>query len=385
MNLESNFTGWEDPTTTEDFFSILQEQESNSIEDTIEEKENEVITEEDNDKISINDDDQIDLFSQTTVQETDESLEIEEESDENEEEIDNQSGSIQALQYLKSIGKVDFELEEGTELDNDLADNLIQDGIDKVVEESISDMMGNLPEALKQINRFVLDGGDFNEIISHMQNSNQGINTDMDIEDEKNQELFLTTALLNEGYESDEISAQIAYFKDSGDLAKIAKKRFARFTQEQKKQKEALLQEQRERAKVQKESQRQAKRTASDFINTNEGIGYIKFNRDHKRNLSSYMVDKTERLDNGNYISKLQKALYIDLPKNEKAMMQISVLLQNMNEDGTFNFDSIVETGNTELTRKIKKGVRRTNDTSKPFVSKNSKRKTRQKALADYF
>ena len=95
------------------------------------------------------------------------------------------------------------------------------------------------------------------------------------------------------------------------------------------------------------------------------------------------MNDKVVKLNNGNTITTMQKELFIDLPKNEKALIQLATLLRNRNEDGTFNFESIIKKAATEVSRTVKENIRR-NKSSIP-ASTTSKNKQSEKSLADYF
>ena len=69
---------------------------------------------------------------------------------------------------------------------------------------------------------------------------------------------------------------------------------------------------------AEKKAIKEAKARVSTFVNTNEEIEGIRFTKEDKKVLASYMNDKVVKLNNGNTITTMQKELFIDLPKNEK-------------------------------------------------------------------
>ena len=94
------------------------------------------------------------------------------------------------------------------------------------------------------------------------------------------------------------------------------------------------------------------------------------------------MNDRAVALQNGAEITEMQKELFYELPKNETAMIQLAILLRNRNEDGTFNFESIINKTKTKLTKDIKDNVRRGNSGLPGSAQKKSRT---DKSLAAYF
>ena len=144
-----------------------------------------------------------------------------------------------------------------------------------------------------------------------------------------------------------------------------------------------MLIQQEQAKEAEKKAIKEAKARVSTFVNTNEEIEGIRFTKEDKKVLASYMNDKVVKLNNGNTITTMQKELFIDLPKNEKALIQLATLLRNRNEDGTFNFESIIKKAATEVSRTVKENIRR-NKSSIP-ASTTSKNKQSEQSLADYF
>ena len=118
-------------------------------------------------------------------------------------------------------------------------------------------------------------------------------------------------------------------------------------------------------------------------MNESQGLNGVSFSKEDKKELPSYMNDRTVKLQNGTVITQMQKELFYDLPRNEKALIQLATLLKNRNDDGTFNFDSIVKSTKTKVTQEVRQEIRR-NKSSIPG-SLTSKSNEANKSLAEYF
>ena len=372
------FDGWEELSSETDFFAVQQPEDVKTDAKSVIEKISSEEEEEEDKNRNPEGGVEKDLFQ-------------EEESIENQERINNeeddedepQTGSnITILNSLKEKGLIDFELEEGEELTDDLADELIEDKWEESVDKKVKHLLTNLPEKARNLIQYAIDGGDVDDYIDAL-TSDTGLPLDVSLEKEENQILVLKHLLRLEDKDDEEIETEIDYLKDSGKLKTISEKKFNKYKSEiQEKEKELLIQQ--EQAKeAEKKAIKEAKARVSTFVNTNEEIEGIRFTKEDKIVLASYMNDKVVKLNNGNTITTMQKELFIDLPKNEKALIQLATLLRNRNEDGTFNFESIIKKAATEVSRTVKENIRR-NKSSIP-ASTTSKNKQSEKSLADYF
>ena len=374
------FEGWEEAQTTEDFFSALDN--NTEIGTSAEEIIDKVIEEEENTPDKNKPKVEASLFDDEDIEnEGGESFEEDEEEDDNKNTPT--TASISLLNSLKERGLLEYDLEEGVELTEELADELIEDRFEETIDERIKDKLSALPEDAQEAIQFVLQGGSFSEYIRRI-TSDSGVNLseDIDLESEENQILVLQEILGQEEDDEEFIEAQIETLKDNGKLKAFAEKKFAKWLTETKAKKTALLQEQAAKKLEAKNSIKESKRKVIEVLNKSEDIGGLQPSKEDKKEVASYMNDRSVALQNGAEITEMQKELFYELPKNETAMIQLAILLRNRNEDGTFNFESIINKTKTKLTKDIKDNVRRGNSGLPGSAQKKSRT---DKSLAAYF
>lgn len=310
----------------------------------------------------------------------------EQENDGEEEESD--VSNISALTILKNRGLVEYELEEGEELTEERAEELIEDKFEDQIDKRVEDLFSNMPDVVKQINKFVLKGGDINEFFNNIKNSStqNSLTEDIDLEQESNQELVLRTLLSEEGeYDEEYIEGQIEWLKDSGKLKAFSEKKFEKWKEAQKNLIKLKLKKQEDFYEAQKKATREAKKRVNDYFKNNKNIGGLTYSKEDAKNTSSFINDKSIKLQNGNNITEMQKVMFYDLPKSEVAMMQLAVLLQNRNEDGSFNFEPFLNAAETKATRNLKQNIRRNSNNTPNNSTSTSSNKRTNKSLADFF
>lgn len=373
------FEGWEEAQTTEDFFSALDDniEIGTSAEEIIDKviEEEEIVIDKNKPKAEAS------LFDDEDIENGGG------ESFEEDEEDDNKNNSatanISLLNSLKERGLLEYELEEGVELTEELADELIEDRFEETIDERIKDKLSALPEDAQEAIQFVLQGGSFNDYIKTI-TSESGLNLseDMDLESEENQILVLQEILGQEEDDDEFIESQIEALKDNGKLKIFAEKKFAKWLTETKAKKTALLEAQAAKKIEAKNVIRESKRKVTEVLTKSEDIGGLQPSKEDKKEVASYMNDRAVALQNGAEITEMQKELFYELPKNETAMIQLAILLRNRNEDGTFNFESIINKTKTKLAKDIKDNVRRGNSGLPGSAQKKSRT---DKSLAAYF
>jgi len=183
--------------------------------------------------------------------------------------------------------------------------------------------------------------------------------------------------------DEEEFVTEIEFLKDSGKLKTMSEKKFNKWKKEEEDNRKELVKQQEEAKELEKKNIREAKTKISNILNESQEINGVVFSKEDKKVLPSYMNDKIVKLNNGTVITQMQKELFYDLPKNEKALLQLATLLKNRNEDGTFNFNSIVKSTETKITDKVRDNIRR-NKSSIPGSS-TSKGSKQTKSIADYF
>lgn len=322
---------------------------------------------------------EVDLFGEDTVNTKPEGSEEEEEEDTTSA-IDNPNTFI--LNKLKEKGLIDFELEENEELTEELAEELLVDKFDESVENKVAELMTELPDEKKQAVQFLLKGGNLSDLANAFSND-ASIDLNVDLEKEEVQLSVLKKLLKLEDKDDEEIEAEIEFLKDSGKLKTMTEKKFNKYKKEVEEDQKEFLDSQETAKEEEKKAIKLAKGKIASFLTENEAVNGIKFSKDDKKILPSYMNDKSIKLQNGSFITQMQKELFYDLPKNQEALIQLATLLKNRNEDGSFNFESIVKDTRTKVTREVKQNVRRDN-TSIPGNS-TIKGKESNKSLSDYF
>lgn len=387
-----SFNGWDNLSTDDDFFSDVEENTGkddtsaasvlDEINKDVDETETDKGDDKDKGKKPAKKDE--DLFAMTN----DDNPDVE--GDEEEEEEDDDKGAkttsinISTLNHLKEKGLVDFELKEGEELTDELASEILEDKYEESIESGIKDLFEELPEIVRNINKFAMKGGNVEQLFGSLaQNTPEGIDPEMDLESEANQELVVRSMMALDDETDEEIEAQVSYLKDSGKLKVIAERKFEKWKENRKKfiADEAKKQEQAQIA--QKQKLRENKREMSTFLTETEDIGGLAFSKEDKKALPSYMNDRSVKLQNGNSITAMQHDLFNEVFKNKEASIQLAALLRNRNEDGTFNFDSVKEAAQTELTQEVRDNVRRSRS-SIPNGS-GTKRTPKKRSIADYF
>ncbi len=383
MKIEDNnlngFGGWHDNAEEVDFFSEPQEidQTSTDVKSVI-------------DEITKEDDEVIDPKNPTTVVDKEEDLftGMAVNQDEHVDEDEDDTTSVEApnlfiLNKLKEKGFIDFELEEGQELTDEEAEELIEEKFDESVDNKVKELMTELPDDKKQAVQFLIKGGSLNDLISAYSTPNS-INIDVDLEKEENQISTLKKLLALEGNDDEEIEAQLEYLKDSGKLKLITEKKFAKYKTDYEGNQKEILKSQEEAKEKEKVDIKEAKTKVATFLNTNAEVNGIKFSLTDKKELPSYMSEKTVKLMNGTKITQMQADLFYNIPKNEVALIQLATLLKNRNEDGSLNFDSITKSTTTKVAQEVRDNVRR-KKSSIPGSSLSKNNNGQTKALADYF
>ena len=288
---------------------------------------------------------------------------------------------ITSTKFLIEKGILDFELEEGEELNEDIALELLEEGFEKGVENRIEDLLQGLPNELQALNKYVLSGGDMNEFLVKMSTigKSSGISSTLDMSSEANQELVIKQMYQDEGMDDDFIEAQIETLRDTGKLETFARKRFEKWKEQDKdnSQKEAKKQE--EYARQQREKARQYYSNLKNTVSKEEFEG-IKLSPKDKTEIPSYMTERKVKLENGNVVTPFNQGL-MEVLQNEKASIQLAKMLRDRKNDGTFDFSHIEKVATTKVAREVKNNIRRNKDIPRKSVETNSQ----SKSLADYF
>ena len=290
------------------------------------------------------------------------------------------NSTIAAAQLLMDKGIVDFELEEGEELDEETALELLEEGFESGVENRISELLGGLPNELQALNKYVLNGGDINDFLSKMNTlgASTGITATLDISVEKNQELVVRQMYKDDGMDDDFIDTQLESLKDTGKLGAFARKRFEKWKEQDSKVSQQAAKQQEEQAKAQREKARQYYSSLKTAV-TGEFEG-IKLSAKDKVEIPGFMTDRNIKLSNGAVVTPFNQNL-MEVLQNETASIQLAKLLKDRKKDGTFDFSQLEKVAATKVTKEIKDNIRRNKETPR----KSTEVSTQSRSLADYF
>jgi len=321
-----------------------------------------------------------DLFKKEEVVITEE--EEEEEEEEAGEPEGEPSSALSTLKNLKEKGYIDYELEEGETLTEQKAEELIEDSFDNMFEERIEELFANVPEVVKQMNKYVLQGGDINAFLDQVATQKStGISVGMDLTDEANQELVVRNGLKDEGYDDEYIAANIEFLKDSKRMESVAEKQYSKWTKEYKVKQAEILESTKNAEKEAKAQRRELKNKVVSFLDETETVEGFAVTRQDKKELPTYMSDRTIQLENGNQVTGMQKDLMRVL-NSPTGSIQIAKLLKNANADGVLSFEEIKQHTESKVTEKVRDNVRRN---KKSVISGAGGVRKSKKPLASYF
>jgi len=289
--------------------------------------------------------------------------------------------NVAVLNYMVENGLIEeFELEEGEELTEDLAAEYLEDTNDALFNDKITKIFEEMPAQLRELNSFVIKGGDMNTYLAKISEQNkEGIPSGLDMTAEANQVLVMTKKYSKDGHDSEYITAQIEFLKDSNNLEKLSSKEYLKSEEVKLAERAAVVKSQEASLLKQKTERRAIKAKVSNFLAETEEIEGFKVTKVDKRILPNYMSDRSIALDNGNSITAMQKDLMRVL-NSEVGSVQIAKLLRAANENGELNFKEIADKAKTTVTQQVRDNIRRKRKSVSPAPTPNNKIR-----LADHF
>ena len=258
---------------------------------------------------------------------------------------------------------MEAEGDEAVEVTQDLLAERIEQSIEKRFEESIK----GLPGELKNIIKFVSNGGNFYDIISNYA-SNENLDPDVDMTDEVNQERVLRAILEEEGKDDELIDSQIEFYKDSGKLENIANKYFDKWKENREKEVEAQVEQQRLAKQQAAQNQKVFKKELTTFISESENVKGLSINKKDVEELPDYISNTTVKLQDGRQITPFYRDLFEAFKDKEKV-----VILAKLVKNG-FDFGDIKKEVSTKQAREIKNELQRQNKNQPKEAHKTQKR-----------
>jgi hypothetical protein len=281
------------------------------------------------------------------------------------------------LAFLKERGLVDYELEEGQELSDDDADNLLEDSWEKSVEAEVEATIKDLPDELKQLIKFASKGGDVGELLGKMvQHATSGINKNSDIGNEDVQILAVTMDLRNQGYDQEYINDQIEFLKEKDKLEGIAKKSFDKIVAEQETETAGQVQRQKDAVEYRKKQAREYKTNITTHINSLEEMGGLPISKQDKTILPTYISEPTVELQDGRFVSEMQADLFKVMADKDKIVLLAKLLKTD------FDFSAIERKKQSQAARGIKDEIQRADKTQR-ISNSGGGQKPNKKAIWD--
>lgn len=359
---------WDEPVPGVDFFSEVGTQEPEKKEEGKSEEE---------DKPEDKTEETVDLFGETSKeQESTEEVDRKEE-----EEIDKPNNekisNLGVANFLKEKGIIDFELEEGEELDELDAEQLIEDSYEEAVERRLGETISELPDSVKNLVKFVSKGGDPDEYFAQMSAvSSEGISKNLDITNEDNQVKFMKFQLKQDGFDDEYIDFQIETMKDSGRLESMSSKAFTKWKKEQDEKDSSLLERQKEAIEKQRQAQLKYRRDLGQKLSETESINNLKFSKQDIKELPDYISTANVTLEDGRKISPFYRDLF-EYVKDPEKVLVIAKLIK-----GGLDFKDIEKNVITKQTKEVKQDLQRQKDNKRINSAEGS---SQPKRLADYF
>lgn len=388
--VDNLFEGWEEPTD-DNFFGgddvLVDKSVDNKVDvdvDVIDNDDDETQSKKDLDNsIKVIDDEDTPETKKAAKdkKQLDDILNFDNDDDGEEEEevIDKtkESKTVATLNDLKERGLLDYELEEGEELTDERAQELIDDGYENNLNDKIGKMLEDLPPVTRDLVKYALNGGNESEFLKKLStNKSVGLSEDLDMDNEDNQKLVMSTDLKNQGYDDEYIEAQIDYLKDSGKLKSISAKAFTKVTEAEKAQRTSDVKAAEANKTALKEKKRVYRKDLDTYLSSLENVKGINLSKSDQKDLGSYMTDQIVDTGNGR-ATAFQKGLLDALQDKENSVLLAKLVKSN------FDFSSIERNATSKKSKDIKKDVRRTGE--KKTSTSGSSQKSKSKSLAEFF
>ncbi len=364
-----DFLDFQDAESEDDFFNeeeeVIEEDPKKREEEEDKEPEKKTKTE-------------VDDFFTSEDDDSEGGSDSEEDGPEEEEEEESNKDML-VFNFLKEKGLVD--IGEDEEVTEENVQEYLEDSLEDMYSAKIDEVFEDMPPILKQINKFVVNGGNIEDFLNKVGSQNNSeLSPDLDLENVDNLETIAKYALKKDGHDDEYIKAQIQFLKDSDNLEKYSTKFYSKWTEERETEREAYLKSIEENKKQEKIERRSLKRKVAQQLSDsiNETIGGFNISSKDVKSLPDYMVERTVSVGENRAVTPMQNDL-MRILNNPVGAVQIAKLLKTANEDGELNFDEFIENVRTKSVRKIK------DDLSNNKTSKTKTRTSKRRNLADYY
>lgn len=261
------------------------------------------------------------------------------------------------INSLKKRGLIEFKLEEGEELTEERAEEILEDSFENMFEDRLEELFSGVPKVVKDLNKFVINGGDPNTFLQQVANNNSAsIKRGMDLQDKENAKAVISEGLAAQGYDQEYISSQLEFLETKDLLERDAKIHYKKWEVEKDAEETAVLESEAAAKNKEKTQRRALKNKVVDFLSETKEIEGYKISKEDKKVLPNYMSDRTVQLENGAYVTGLQKDL-MKVLNSPTGSIQMAKLLRSATEQGELNFEDIGRNVRTNVTQEVRENV----------------------------
>lgn len=352
-------------------FPLWDEESEESVDETIEDKNNESITkepltdkdflnlidddddriEENKDKKSDKDSDNKDTKDEELSDDSDKENEDENESEDTSSESDDESEEEPNLlnllvKDLKDNGILnnEFEVSEDEELTGDKLLEFVDAEVNKRVEDEFSNFASDLDEEAKSFINFKRNGGSTVDFLKlYIKDTELPVT---DVESPEHQEEFLRYYLKEEEeMDYDEIEEELELYKERNQLEKKANKAFSKVNSRIEQEKKEALEKQNELKKLDEEGKKKFVGSLVDTIKSKDSIQDFTINSDDKKTLIDFIVKPSVKLGDRK-VPEIQAKIN-DIYKDPEKLLLFAKLVKN-----DFDISDIVKKVETKVTKK---------------------------------
>jgi len=246
------------------------------------------------------------------------------------------------VEFLKKSGMMEYELAEGETMTPEKAKELYEGHINSRVESNVDTLLGDLPESVKDFNKFVLDGGDPQTYLNAMMPQQGGVITKgMDLKSEANQIMLASQNFKDMGFDDETTAQQIEGLKAAGKLKAVATARYDKWEADDNVRIQKVQEAHEEAKKNLATKSAEASANTKKYFTDNKEVYGIKFSDVDAKELPAYMTQATVELENGQRITPVYRDLYAALKDPNKFAVLAKFLNSDFDtEDMMSNFDS---------------------------------------------
>ncbi len=263
------------------------------------------------------------------------------------------------VEFLKSVGMMEFELADGETMSPEKAKELYEGHINGKVDSNVDTLLGDLPDSVKNFNKFVLDGGDPQAYLNAMMPQQGGVITKgMDLKSEANQIMLASQNFKDMGFDDETTAQQIEGLKAAGKLEAVATARYTKWDAEDNVRIQKVQEAHEDAKKNLATKSAEASANTQKYFTDNKEVYGIKFSDKEAKELPSYMTQATVELENGQRITPVYRDLYAALKDPNK----FAVLAKFLNSD--FDTESMMSNFDSKAALEFKNKLKETSHQS---------------------